>query len=107
MCMIGISLYAITADITLSLFIQAEEDYKLFPGRSPYVNLRGDHLVGTLIRDLLMNEEILYEVVLALFMGPHQDARIAAARVLLAASHLYSDKAPPVIFQMFHEEVSE
>ena len=75
------------------------------PGRSPFTNQRSDHVVSLFLREFTLNEEVLYDVVLAMFLGPHEDASTAAARSLLAASPVYSEKAPPVIYQMLHEEV--
>jgi len=57
------------------------------------------------LREFTLNEDVLYDIVLAMFLGPHEEASTAAGRVLLAASPVYSEKAPPVIYQLLHEEV--
>lgn len=84
---------------------QAEAEYSAAPGRLPYVNLRGDYLIGGLLAALSEGgDEPLEEVLAGMLLNAEPEASCAAARLLLASAPFYSDKAPPAPFHILREE---
>ena len=70
------------------------------------MNQRGEHLIGQLLAVLTESgDESPEEVLAAMLLNAEPMAQCAAARLLLASAPLYSDKAPPQVFQILREEV--